>query len=667
MELSALATIASNHTILARLPLTTISKFFTIVNIARPTIQFTRRDTNLDEPPLELSRKLISLFAHLLGVDEICVIECWKVFREEAWREASGIEPDLAFIAEYNKAALPLDMAYHMVYPPVRACLDPTCQQYSRDQSEKTLSDPTLVKGSLFTAHSGAFPIVSTSLYCRCCRRRYYSNYFVDRKDETRQYYRGVPDIIQVSMHYFLESELLEIFATSHTFAWVSSQNSARIYNLALGKPLAHILNNAMAYGAVYDSTKASQPTFSWPYPLTLRPEDALDGFFLYSLLLYHAEEKASLTLPNNPSLSARERLRYALQDRNDAMQGVGQDDYLHACDLCYKVIKGEDGTLRKMHAAVCDGITLGHPCCGVHGCQTPLDSQRDRYCPDHRALEALCAIDDCSQPVEPGFRTCSQQGHRRLEEKYREKGTAMFQLQDRLQKARISTPSDSVPLDNPANISTNDIELDEEEALPECDGKADVGKQKLKSHFGRRWTHNEQLVMRPCGLILARGTLYGAESVASVNDILKATFPTPSSTPEHLFFDNNCKLLRHLKATNDSHFANTAMPVDVFHFKTKHKVTDSVCQEFCNPAAYPELIAGPGKWLFNSSICEQTNVWLGGFQAILRDMEGVRYNFYLDEVIRRRNRYVISELSRKGHHPWVVPYDEFFFAPIVR
>jgi hypothetical protein len=110
MELSALATIASNHTILARLPLTTISKFFTIVNIARPTIQFTRRDTNLDEPPLELSRKLISLFAHLLGVDEICVIECWKVFREEAWREASGIEPDLAFIAEYNKAALPLDM-----------------------------------------------------------------------------------------------------------------------------------------------------------------------------------------------------------------------------------------------------------------------------------------------------------------------------------------------------------------------------------------------------------------------------------------------------------------------------------------------------------------------------------------------------------------------------
>lgn len=139
-----------------------------------------------------------------------------------------------------------------------------------------------------------------------------------------------------------------------------------------------------------------------------------------------------------------------------------------------------------------------------------------------------------------------------------------------------------------------------------------------------------------------------------------KATFPSPQSTPEYFIFDNNCKLDAHQRAINEKHFQDTAKPVDVFHFRTKHKETDLHCQWFCNPAAFPELIVD-GKWRFNSSIAEQTNVWLGGYQAIVRDMEATRYNFYLDEMIKRRNRYLAAELQAKGHNPWLIPVDAIF------
>ena len=72
----------------------------------------------------------------------------------------------------------------------------------------------------------------------------------------------------------------------------------------------------------------------------------------------------------------------------------------------------------------------------------------------------------------------------------------------------------------------------------------------------------------------------------------------------------------------DDPAFANVALPVDVFHFKCKHSEKDTFCQENCNPALFPELISDDGKgWYFNSSIAEQTNVWLGGFHAICREM----------------------------------------------
>jgi len=120
---------------------------------------------------------------------------------------------------------------------------------------------------------------------------------------------------------------------------------------------------------------------------------------------------------------------------------------------------------------------------------------------------------------------------------------------------------------------------------------------------------------------------------------------------PDHIFFDNNCSLAKHVK--DDPDFKNIGLSVDVFHFSCKHAVTDKFCQTHCNPANFPELLSEDGQgWYFNSSIAEQTNVWLGGFHAILREMHVDLYNFFLDEMIIRRNRLTKARLHEQGHCP---------------
>jgi hypothetical protein len=105
-----------------------------------------------------------------------------------------------------------------------------------------------------------------------------------------------------------------------------------------------------------------------------------------------------------------------------------------------------------------------------------------------------------------------------------------------------------------------------------EQEGVPEAPTWKVRAKFTRTWTHNEQLVVTPCGMILARDTMFGAEGIASVAEFLKRTFRIEMLKPEHIFFDNNCSLVQHVK--DDPFFADVGLTVDVFHFKSKHKVT---------------------------------------------------------------------------------------------
>jgi hypothetical protein len=123
------------------------------------------------------------------------------------------------------------------------------------------------------------------------------------------------------------------------------------------------------------------------------------------------------------------------------------------------------------------------------------------------------------------------------------------------------------------------------------------------------------------------------------------------------MIYDSNCDAKQQALAQDDAFFSDIGMCVDVWHFLNKHKTTHEFCQEHCNPADYPELLTEDGKWYFNTSIAEQTNIWLGGYHAICREMLPVKYNFFLNEMIRRRNCIVVAKLKEDGHHPRHAPH----------
>jgi hypothetical protein len=114
-------------------------------------------------------------------------------------------------------------------------------------------------------------------------------------------------------------------------------------------------------------------------------------------------------------------------------------------------------------------------------------------------------------------------------------------------------------------------------------------------------------------------------------------------------------------------YFKDCVMPVDVFHFKLKHKETDIDCNRHCNPYIWLELHNGE-KWWFNSSAAEQSNVrpftaikffkhgeqcpripdckptTSCGYQAIVHEMEADCFESFLDEMIKHRN-WLINNL----------------------
>jgi hypothetical protein len=177
--------------------------------------------------------------------------------------------------------------------------------------------------------------------------------------------------------------------------------------------------------------------------------------------------------------------------------------------------------------AIISDGLGITHPCCGVAHCTEPLENvKRDRFCPGHQYRLNVCAIEGCEQDVSTGYLTCEDAAHRALEQKRQLRNKANFQLRPQLQKVTTSNPSNP-PLDEEVTqfLQAEGEPVDEgveETLLPAepsqetsgCPQKPESGNRRVTGRFGRRQTHNEQLMVRPCGMIIARATFFGSETV---------------------------------------------------------------------------------------------------------------------------------------------------------
>jgi hypothetical protein len=96
---------------------------------------------------------------------------------------------------------------------------------------------------------------------------------------------------------------------------------------LTLAVPHPHIINNKLAFRTVYN--QHLHPPLEWQTALKICPEDVMNGFFLYLLLLNKAEWGASLVLSYNKA-SQKDRLQPALEEHNRGTEGIGQENYPH-------------------------------------------------------------------------------------------------------------------------------------------------------------------------------------------------------------------------------------------------------------------------------------------------------------------------------------------------
>ncbi|KAG1738148.1 uncharacterized protein EDB91DRAFT_1249466 [Suillus paluster] len=191
-----------------------------------------------------------------------------------------------------------------------------------------------------------------------------------------------------------------------------------------------------------------------------------------------------------------------------------------------------------------------------------------------------------------------------------------------KIQHQKLTKLNDAITIHLPATSTDEDVPLqDVKEWCMSMMRRLALAKDappKLKATFCRQHTNNEQLVVRPCGVICGRGTMYHHKAVLNVLIMIEKMFTLlRARKPQHMIYDSNCNTLHEVESRKITFFEGMGMCIDAFHHKTKHKASDVLCHERCDMKAYPELLDDNGKYYFNSSIAEQTNVWFGGFHNI--------------------------------------------------
>ena len=361
--------------------------------------------------------------------------------------------------------------------------------------------------------------------YIAECKTNYHHNFHVYAGQRTYYPAMTIPDIIQVGEHQFVEMKVVSLWINMMLLSWTSATNCTRLYNLAIGGQ--HPLPDTPV---------------PWQFSFSVTSDQVYNGFTILSLLEDCQLHCQILTVPHGGP--AKERFKAAVQAQNNRMRLYGQPELRHHCLTCTRFFEGKclnfiylpfqklgiDSLVlllfttgnRKVFVAVIDGVTIGHPCCAIHNCHLPLENNQHRFCTVHQGQEAVCAVIGCSELARPSHKTCKHPDHEKVEGVHNDRGQARFQLQERLCRAHIAHPNDALGTDI---VDASDL-VDGEDVVEAFDVAQDgqtlpaedpTRRPKICAQFGCRQTHNEQLIVAPCGIIIVWKTFYSAEAVTTV------------------------------------------------------------------------------------------------------------------------------------------------------
>ncbi|THU87679.1 hypothetical protein K435DRAFT_821866 [Dendrothele bispora CBS 962.96] len=589
-------------------------------------------ETSSEYPPAILPACISTFLGDTLDISSETVSLCWKVFKQDVWDfvvpdDIKKIDLEVFRIHGWKRG-----LTYYTVYPPSLFCTNTSgCDRTTPLKQEK------MRQVVLFTLTDGVQPAWAVNLVCPNCNTSYHNNFSVN--STVRTYYEGIPRYIQVGEHQFVEERLADSWIGMMLLGWFSASNAAAHYNKFL---------SGRDHGGFPEE---------WQFAKDLSMDHVWDAFIIKSLLEDHYRQDTLLQVSHDGNQDRR--FHVAMQERNHRIVRLGQSELLHACDKCLRIFQDGKGEYKKAQVLVCDGLSIGHPCCSKFRCTQPLERTKDRFCPAHAHLLGICAVKSCEQATVKGRKTCANPVHQEMENKHHARGEAFFALGARARKQNQQDVED----DNEwFEVDGNQVQVfshpnagstGQPDTVPiPCDTKSEEGNRKHTALFSRSRTHNEQILVRPCGIIHSRATFYGAEAVS--NFFVKAACSVPGAhKPELLVYDTACLAAEQISKGGDPWWDDIGLVVDVFHFENKHKTTHEFCQKYCNPALFPEMVDPENnKWWFNTSAAEQVNVWLGKYQAIVKEMNVVKYNFFLDEMIMRHNEEAVTKLQAMGYNP---------------
>ena len=449
--------------------------YLSLICHLKSRINFTHSSTSTGAP-LGLPMAIHQFLQHAVGIDDYDTHVCWTCVRDIAWSDDPAIPVDLStlipmFLAHGFPSKLGMLLSILFVYvsphehlevhellPPTHTCIVANCPNHLlQHSSPPDLCETISHEAVLFTRSHGTLPIYTTSAYCRgksqqgyltamtnelipaslACSTQYYHDCYV--RNNIRTYYTENIllqfDVIQISTHFFIKSDLCTRFRMQMALAWYVSPvlNMHRPDDIAIrtsAQNCAHIYNQE-----AQTCPWRSELPVNWPITYDLNSEAVSKTFIIHALLKWHGDHGTQLQVSHKAPNQAAQ-WHNAVHTRNLEIAGTSQPEWNHACNQCTHHIRDEIGGIVGAYRSVfTDGISLGHPCCAIHDCKEPLVNSKHHFCPLHMAWADRCVVWGCLASAETPFHTCTDPAHRDAEQRYTKRGKAMFQLKQRLAK----------------------------------------------------------------------------------------------------------------------------------------------------------------------------------------------------------------------------------------
>ncbi|KNE94327.1 hypothetical protein PSTG_12352 [Puccinia striiformis f. sp. tritici PST-78] len=414
-------------------------------------------------------------------------------------------------MTELDDGRLPIRIVDQSLFPPVEHCTK--CSRTMRSSS---------LFGYLYDV-DGCHTIEHFSLYCQPCLTNYYVSYSIYNKQ--RMFYTSSqgrdPKVFQVHTHYFMTHRLAHHFKMSQMLQQCSVFSIINLYNSTfMGARAPPLFTPLQSF-----------------FP-QLSVEVCKDEMDIDTLIYNYSLRSQVLVVP----AAGLDRVRYneAKKQCSSWIAAEGTAHKNHSCGLCTCITYSEDnGSHSVVRAVVTDGLTIGHWRCSASAsqlemlakefshpapdgpCWRTLYTVRNQYCSFHQPfLEGICQAQPCTQPALENQKTCGLQSHLDAAKTFATRVNSNFQLHSMLNR-----PGSHLNLDLSVHLEDESGEVEDWESLQQAD-ELDRAEESIRSGeerpskkptLARARTHNDQLAVAPCGVILARQTMFNSESPSAV------------------------------------------------------------------------------------------------------------------------------------------------------